>query len=474
MIKQKFFDAPIDLQFKTERAVSFKLGDQEYAASLLDLPCILESHKTLDKTTYYKTADIGQIIQVHDNDDTTTPAAYEAAEFKSTSGITPPTKDITKKRFREVSKEKVTAMAKIEEELVRIIKPGYTEQEEIEFITLDELRDIYGPELFNNMSSTEPIIFEEPADDQVTLDDIEDQDSADEDDMSDNENPLQIRTIKIKTSNRLFNRSTNRMPNFDDDEMLGDEYMPPVRQTMPIVTAKKLHHQSPSPGHRERFEGERSPVDKTQSAPRERKTRSDKGKERVPHYNVNFKQQAAALAAQQQQQQPVATIGQHIPEIKVRIPSLAAAATSSAQMDTDFVGGFKMPEEKRTSVLSPLSAESSAERKKRRKERREKQAAEDPDGTHRHRERKERKEGEVSSDTIDHIQLLSALRKATQEAESIKKRLDEAQSNFSSIPNPVLRKRQQIKIDEQSKLYNAKLKEIEVLEAVIHERGLKA
>lgn len=43
------------------RGVSFKLGAGHYIGTLVDLPCIIESHKTYDNSNYYKTGDIGQV-----------------------------------------------------------------------------------------------------------------------------------------------------------------------------------------------------------------------------------------------------------------------------------------------------------------------------------------------------------------------------------------------------------------------------
>jgi TATA-binding protein-associated factor Taf7 len=44
-----------------QRNAKFRVGRKKYDAYVVDLPCIVESHKTLDKTTYYKSADIGQV-----------------------------------------------------------------------------------------------------------------------------------------------------------------------------------------------------------------------------------------------------------------------------------------------------------------------------------------------------------------------------------------------------------------------------
>ncbi|EGG13475.1 transcription initiation factor TFIID subunit [Cavenderia fasciculata] len=369
MIKQKHIDTPIDLSFKDGRQVQFKFGQEEYNAALLDLPCVLESHKTLDKSSYFKTGDVGQIIQVFDNHDPNNnnnnnnnneyPTTIEdiPKDFKSTSGITPPTKDIVKKRFIEASKEKVLDIAKIEEEVIRLIKPGYNEQEEAEFVTLEELREQYGTEMFA-AGSTETIIFEERADDQVALDEEDSGDDIDHDE--DNENGFM--TLKIKTKPNAMTRRD--IGGFDDDDF-DDRPSPPPR---------RLTHTGPSPGRPSSM----SPLDSEKSpsgiinangdfipVKKERKTRSDKGKERVPHHlkvanqHLYHGNQPTTPSGAPTSAAPLSSGG----GLKIKLPlssltgSGAAVATIPPQspsigdvhLDTD---GFRIPEERR-SVMSP-------------------------------------------------------------------------------------------------------------------------
>lgn len=44
------------------RSGTFSIGDKHFPASLLDLPCVVESYKTYDDSCLIKTADIGQVI----------------------------------------------------------------------------------------------------------------------------------------------------------------------------------------------------------------------------------------------------------------------------------------------------------------------------------------------------------------------------------------------------------------------------
>ena len=44
------------------RSGTFVIGDEHFPASLLDLPCAVESYKTYDDCALVKTSDIGQVI----------------------------------------------------------------------------------------------------------------------------------------------------------------------------------------------------------------------------------------------------------------------------------------------------------------------------------------------------------------------------------------------------------------------------
>lgn len=43
------------------RSGAFAIGNEHFPASLLDLPCVVESYKTYDDSVLIKTADIGQV-----------------------------------------------------------------------------------------------------------------------------------------------------------------------------------------------------------------------------------------------------------------------------------------------------------------------------------------------------------------------------------------------------------------------------
>lgn len=51
--------------FTDSRRAVFHIGTNLYSAKLVDLPCIVESQKTLDGKQMFKVADICQVIVIH-------------------------------------------------------------------------------------------------------------------------------------------------------------------------------------------------------------------------------------------------------------------------------------------------------------------------------------------------------------------------------------------------------------------------
>lgn len=45
----------------SERKGEMLYEGKKYPLTLVDLPCVIESHKTLDRRTFYKSADVHQV-----------------------------------------------------------------------------------------------------------------------------------------------------------------------------------------------------------------------------------------------------------------------------------------------------------------------------------------------------------------------------------------------------------------------------
>ncbi|XP_072960349.1 transcription initiation factor TFIID subunit 7 [Typha angustifolia] len=112
-------DGSLDLSFSEDgRTGTFVIGDERFPASLLDLPCIVESHKTYDDTVLIKTADIGQIIMVREESD----PAPEGVEYKH--GLTPPMRDARRRRFRREPDLNPELVQRVEKDLLSIMSGG--------------------------------------------------------------------------------------------------------------------------------------------------------------------------------------------------------------------------------------------------------------------------------------------------------------------------------------------------------------
>nr|XP_020819063.1 transcription initiation factor TFIID subunit 7-like isoform X1 [Phascolarctos cinereus] len=130
------------------------------ASKLVDLPCIIGSLKTIDKKTFYKTADICQMLVSTVDGDLYPPLEEPAAtndpkvnkkkdkdrekKFIWNHGITLPLKNVRKRRFRKTAKKKAQYIESpdVEKEVKRLLS---TDAEAVstrwEVIAEDETKD---------------------------------------------------------------------------------------------------------------------------------------------------------------------------------------------------------------------------------------------------------------------------------------------------------------------------------------------
>ncbi|KAJ7343285.1 TAFII55 protein conserved region-domain-containing protein [Mycena albidolilacea] len=91
-------------KFKDSRRAVFHIGNNTYSSKLVDLPCIIESQKTLDNKQMFKVADICQMLVVENRIDHDEPLGHKnfnIEEFIWPHGITPPLHHVRKRRFRK-------------------------------------------------------------------------------------------------------------------------------------------------------------------------------------------------------------------------------------------------------------------------------------------------------------------------------------------------------------------------------------
>lgn len=103
-------------------------------AKVVDLPTIVESLKTIDNKSFYKTADICQMLICKEEDDHTATDEESPVKQKKKDpnkvdkkflwphGITPPSKNVRRRRFRKTLKKKYVEAPEIEKEVKRLLR----------------------------------------------------------------------------------------------------------------------------------------------------------------------------------------------------------------------------------------------------------------------------------------------------------------------------------------------------------------
>ncbi|XP_013361305.1 PREDICTED: transcription initiation factor TFIID subunit 7-like isoform X2 [Chinchilla lanigera] len=111
-----------------------QVEDVSLSAKLVDLPCVVESLKTFDKKNFYKTADISQMLVCSAAKDLPSPVEEPAtsSELSVTRnkerdkkyiwkhGLTPPLKNVRKRRFRKTQKKYIES-PDVEKEVKRLL-----------------------------------------------------------------------------------------------------------------------------------------------------------------------------------------------------------------------------------------------------------------------------------------------------------------------------------------------------------------
>ncbi|KAL5507036.1 hypothetical protein ACEPAH_6492 [Sanghuangporus vaninii] len=104
MVAAREMSPDVWFKFKDSRRAVFHIGNSLYSAKLVDLPCLIESQKTLDNRQMFKVADICQMLVVEDKieseDVVANQRGFNLDEFIYPHGITPPLHHVRKRRFR--------------------------------------------------------------------------------------------------------------------------------------------------------------------------------------------------------------------------------------------------------------------------------------------------------------------------------------------------------------------------------------
>ncbi|KAF9052906.1 TAFII55 protein conserved region-domain-containing protein [Panaeolus papilionaceus] len=87
-------------KFKDSRRAVFHIGNNLYAAKLVDLPCIIEAQKTVDNTQMFKMLVVDKMI-ASEEQMMKEKGGFNIDEFIWPHGITPPLHHVRKRRFRK-------------------------------------------------------------------------------------------------------------------------------------------------------------------------------------------------------------------------------------------------------------------------------------------------------------------------------------------------------------------------------------
>ncbi|PPQ89125.1 LOW QUALITY PROTEIN: hypothetical protein CVT25_006497 [Psilocybe cyanescens] len=110
-------------KFKDSRRAVFHIGNNSYSAKLVDLPCVIESQKTLDNKQMFKVADICQMLvvdkKIPSEDQLQKDKGFNIDEFIWPHGLTPPLRHVRKRRFRKrVNRRTIES---VEQEVERLL-----------------------------------------------------------------------------------------------------------------------------------------------------------------------------------------------------------------------------------------------------------------------------------------------------------------------------------------------------------------
>jgi len=111
------------------------LDGEPLTISVKDLPTLIETHKTLDMKTFYKTADIGQILiceeteaDANEEHSSATSQAKDKPQQKDKKsnqfphGISAPLKNVRQRRFRKTARKKHGDNPEVRKEVIRLLK----------------------------------------------------------------------------------------------------------------------------------------------------------------------------------------------------------------------------------------------------------------------------------------------------------------------------------------------------------------
>ena len=118
LVKQRSIPPEMTIHCK-DRHCKFEYKSIKLNGTLIDLPCITESLKTIDNKQFYKIADVSQMM-VFDN-------VQKYKDFTSKDGLTWPMRNCKEQRFRKRMSKKVIEI--VEQEVERLLELDLASQD---------------------------------------------------------------------------------------------------------------------------------------------------------------------------------------------------------------------------------------------------------------------------------------------------------------------------------------------------------
>ncbi|KAI7868276.1 TAFII55 protein conserved region-domain-containing protein [Spinellus fusiger] len=197
-VRKREIPEDVRLHFKDNRRGYFYLEGKKYDTTLVDLPTIVESQKTLDKKQFYKIADISQMLLVEgpskeENAPSLANGKHSTDPYAYQHGLAPPLKHVRKRRFRKKLSKR--AIEEVEREVERLLEVDAT-AEDVQYEVVDnremelELESDAGThDIDIDMSDAESESDEDlAAAIDRGLEELEEEDNDDDDDDDDDDN----------------------------------------------------------------------------------------------------------------------------------------------------------------------------------------------------------------------------------------------------------------------------------------------
>jgi len=183
------------------RAGHVQFDGWNFTSKLVDMPTILETHKTIDSKTMYKTADISQMLICKEGEDSQEEEEVNSPlrkkkdpnkvdkKFLWPHGMAPPLKNCRKRRFRKTLRKKYVEAPEIEKEVKRLLR---VDNEAVsvkwEVITEEELLANKGGEAGKDNPAVKPSAFggftNDPSDLGLELSDSDEERDNQDDSMT--------------------------------------------------------------------------------------------------------------------------------------------------------------------------------------------------------------------------------------------------------------------------------------------------